>query len=281
MGRKRHGWRDEEHEGIVRSLSEAADYEYSAEENKAVRETPEDVPSIKLGKRRIAQADLIKLAGLIVFFAIIAGVCVYVWPTVSQIFEEGGISLLLEKMQQAGPAGVLILLGLQLLQVIVAFIPGEVTQVAAGLFYGPVWGALIILLGVVISSFIVYNLVHALGAPFVRAMVPESFLDKFREFERAGKLNTLVFILFLIPALPKDTLTYIIGLTDMKCSTFLVLSTLGRAPGVFVSAFAASSLVTGDVARGVIIFVIFAAISVVVILFRGRIMARLSRKKDE
>ena len=44
------------------------------------------------------------------------------------------------------------LLGLQFLQVVVAFIPGEVVQVAAGMLYGPWLGSLIILFGCVISS---------------------------------------------------------------------------------------------------------------------------------
>ena len=59
-------------------------------------------------------------------------------------------------------------------------------------------------------------LVHKLGAPFVQAMVPEKYMGKFREWETSEKFNVIVFILFLIPGLPKDVFTYITPLTHMS-----------------------------------------------------------------
>ena len=232
--------------------------------------------TVRLGSREIPVSNLIKLGGLVAFFAVLAVIVALAWPTVKDIFEEGGLQLLIQRMHEAGPLGVLILLGLQLLQVIVAFIPGEVVQVAAGMLYGPIGGTLVILLGVVIASAVVFQLVHVLGAPFVQAMVSDSFLEKFRDFERSGKLNVIVFILFLIPGLPKDVFTYIVGLTDMKLGTFLVLSTLGRTPGVFVSAYAASSIMEGDYLTSGIMFAVLAVLAALAIVFRDKIMDRFS-----
>ena len=44
-----------------------------------------------------------------------------------------------------------------------------------------------------------------------------------------------MFLLFVIPGIPKDLLCYIAGLTSMPVVTFLVISTIGRFPGVFLS----------------------------------------------
>ena len=88
-------------------------------------------------------------------------------------------------------------------------------QLAAGMMYGPWLGAALILVGCVISSAFIFELVHRLGAPFVQSTVPVKYMDKFREFEKTGKLNSIVFILFLIPGMPKDVFTYIVPLTDM------------------------------------------------------------------
>ena len=147
----------------------------------------------------IKKSDLFKLVGLVCFIVLVFGVVAALWPSLSLIFEPDGLDQMIESIQSQGPVGVFILLGLQLLQIIVAFIPGEVVQVAAGMLYGPLFGTLIILLGCVISSSLIYMLVHKLGAPFVRAMVDEKHLVKFYEFERSGKLNLIVFVLFLIP----------------------------------------------------------------------------------
>ena len=169
-----------------------------------------------VGGRRMDRATLFKFLGLIAFFLIMLVIIVAAWPYIADVFTEGGVQRLVDRVRNAGPAGVLILLGMQFLQVVVAFIPGEVVQLAAGLMYGPLWGTIIILFGCVISSSVIYQLVHRLGAPFVQGMVSTEHLEKFRTFEETGKLDLIVFVLFLIPGLPKDVFTYVVPLTGIS-----------------------------------------------------------------
>lgn len=220
----------------------------------------------------MGKGDIFKFVGLVAFFAIMVLVCVLLWPYFHELFEPGGLDRVIEQVRDAGPLGVLILLGLQFLQIVVAFIPGEVVQVAAGMLYGPWLGALIILVGCVISSAFIFALVHKLGAPFVQNMVPTTYLEKFRKFEDSGKLSIVVFVLFLIPGLPKDVFTYLVPLTDMRMRTFVTLSNVGRIPGVLISTYAASGLVDGRITESIIIFAVAAVIALLGIIFRDRIM---------
>ena len=89
--------------------------------------------------------------------------------------------------------------------------------------------------------------------------------------------NVIVFVLFLIPGLPKDAFTYIIGLTDMRCDTFVILSTLARTPGVLVTTYAASDIAKGDYLSAAIIFIVFAIIAGIGLIFRDKIMEGVSR----
>ncbi|MEG2368469.1 MAG: hypothetical protein RSB16_01415, partial [Raoultibacter sp.] len=107
---------------------------------------------VKIAGHSITKADIFKFIGLLVFFVIMAATCYLMWPMVADIFEPGGVDRVIADVRAAGPLGVLILLALQFLQIVVAFIPGEVTQVAAGILYGPWWGMLIILFGCLLSS---------------------------------------------------------------------------------------------------------------------------------
>lgn len=261
-------------------LHNAAEHDFdhipSAEDAGAPRDGGK---SLSIGSHRLSVSDLIKFIGLFVVFGIVALVCIAIWPYVTEIFTEGGVERLLQSMRDAGFFGLVVLFGLQCLQIIVAFIPGEVTEVVAGMLYGPWLGTLIIMLGVITASAIVYWLVHFLGAPFVRSMVPTAYLTKLRQFELEGKLNVVVFVLFLIPGLPKDVFTYLIGLTDMKARTFVLLSSVGRVPGVFVTAFAASGLASGDILESVLIFIALAIVAIVGLVFRDRILDFFSRKK--
>ena len=231
--------------------------------------------------RKIEKADIFKFAGLIAFFAIMVLIVVMLWPYFGDLFEPGGIDRIITDVRDAGPVGFLILLGLQFLQIVVAFIPGEVVQIAAGLLYGPWIGALVILVGCVISSAFIFALVHKLGAPFVQSMVPTQYLNKFRKFELTGKLNIVVFILFLIPGLPKDVFTYLVPLTDMRMRTFLLLANIGRIPGIVVSTYAADGLAEGRLMESVVIFAVAAVIAVLGIVFRERIMRLLEKHSDK
>ncbi len=223
------------------------------------------------------RGDIFKFVGLIVFFALMALVCFLLWPYMQELFEPGGIDRVIAEVRGAGPVGALILLGLQFLQIVVAFIPGEVVQLAAGMLYGPWLGGAIILLGCVISSAFIFVLVHKLGAPFVQNMVPTNQLEKFRKFEASGKLNIIVFVLFLIPGLPKDVFTYLVPLTDMRMKTFVVLSNVARIPGIIVSTYAADGLVGGRIIESIVIFSVAAVIALLGIIFRDKIMSFLDQ----
>ena len=149
---------------------------------------------------------------------------------------------------------------------------------AAGIIYGPWWGALIILIGCIISSAFVFMLVHKLGAPFVQAMVPKKYMDKLRKFESSQKFNIIVFVLFLIPGMPKDVFTYITPLSHMRLGTFLALTNTARIPGIVVSTYAADGLVEGRIWESIVIFLILAAISGLALLFYNKIINAIEKK---
>jgi uncharacterized membrane protein YdjX (TVP38/TMEM64 family) len=145
-------------------------------------------------------------------------------------------------------------------------------QVAIGYVYGTIGGGFITLLGALVSSIFVFYLVRKLGAPFVQAMTgdKDSRINKF--LQNSKNLNSLVFILFLIPGLPKDLFTYLVPLTKMKPSYFFVLSTIARTPAIFASTFVAASFKSGNYVGMAIVAVIFGGLGILGIVFNQRIM---------
>ena len=122
-------------------------------------------------EKAYTRAELFKFLGLISFFVLTLVLLYFLWPYIKGLFQTGGLNRVLVEVCNAGTSGMFILLGLQFLQIVVAFIPGEVVQIAAGLLYGAWLGGLIILIGCVVSSAFIYMVVHKLGAPFVQAVV--------------------------------------------------------------------------------------------------------------
>ncbi|MBU2054091.1 MAG: TVP38/TMEM64 family protein [Proteobacteria bacterium] len=139
----------------------------------------------------------------------------------------------LEFVNSFGPLSVVIFIGLQILQVIVAPIPGEVNGFIGGYLYGPVMGTLYSTIGLTIGSWLAFLLARWLGLPFVEKVVNPRIIEKYDYFmEHRG--IPVSFILFLIPGFPKDALSYIIGLSHMKMSTFLIICTTGRLLGTIM-----------------------------------------------
>lgn len=248
---------------------EASSAESSTSEGKAPQQK----------EHRASHADKLKFVGLIAFFVVVAIIMLLIWPYIHMLFEPDGLNELIGKVHEAGWAGVLILEAVQFLQIVVAFIPGEVVQIAAGMIYGPWIGALIILIGCVISSAVIFAIVHKLGAPFVHDMVPEKYMGKFREFEKSKKFESIVFLLFLIPGLPKDVFTYITPLSDMKLGPFLVITNVARIPGIVISTYAADGLLEGRLVESIILFVALAIVAIVALLVYNRISSKKGADK--
>jgi hypothetical protein len=104
-------------------------------------------------------------------------------------------------------------------------------------------------------------------------MVGSKDSGRMRFLHNSKSLNSLVFILYLIPGLPKDLFTYVVPLTAMRPSAFFVLSTIARAPAIFASTFVAAAFKAGDFVGMAIVAVIFGGLGVLGIVFNQKIMA--------
>lgn len=136
----------------------------------------------------------------------------------------------------------LIMTGLMILQIIIAVIPGGPIEVAAGYAFGPWVGTFVCVLGSVLGSALVFWLARRFGMKLVRIFVPEDKLSNMKLLQSKGRLNTALFIVFLVPGMPKDILTYLAGLTPVSMSNFLILTTLARLPAILLSAMGGHSL---------------------------------------
>lgn len=146
-----------------------------------------------------------------------------------------------EYIDSYGWQGRIVLLGLQFLQVVVAFIPGELVEVGAGYAFGAVEGTLLCMAGAALASCIVFLLTRLFGVQLVEMFISRDKINQLRFINSEQKLKRLVFLLFFIPGTPKDVLTYFVGLTRIRLSEFLVISSIARIPSVV------SSTIGGDV----------------------------------
>lgn len=165
------------------------------------------------------------------------------------------------------------------LQVIFAFIPGEMVEIAAGVLFGPWWGTLFCLVAETTGSVIVIILVRKFGRGLVESLYPREKIDALPILNDRKKRNAFIFLLFAIPGTPKDFLTYIIGLTKISIPTYILLTFFARIPSVITSTFAGSSIGDGKIIQAVIIFVVTALISGIGYLIYHSIQKKNSKNR--
>ncbi len=146
-------------------------------------------------------------------------------------------------------------------QVVIALIPGEVVEIAAGYAFGTVHGTILCLMGAALGSVVAILLSRRFGRRLVESLYPRDKLDKLPILREPSKRNALTAILFLIPGTPKDLLTYVIGLTEMSIPTYLLLTTFCRLPSVVTSTMSGAALGDDRMIRAMYLLIITGVVS--------------------
>jgi uncharacterized membrane protein YdjX (TVP38/TMEM64 family) len=119
-------------------------------------------------------------------------------------------------------------------QVVVAFLPGEVTGFVGGILFGPARGILYSTIGLTLGSWIAFLLGRCLGHPVITRLIRHETIVHYEDMLFGTKRRFLAFLMFLIPGFPKDILCYLLGLTPMGRIEFLIISTPGRLFGTIL-----------------------------------------------
>lgn len=196
---------------------------------------PLEGPSLSTRKKKIF--SLVTISFFILFCAAIF------WfvgrPMVRFISEP---SIFRAWVDSHGFWGRLAFAGMMVVQIVIAIIPGEPLEIAAGYTFGIVEGTLLCLAGSVLGSLIVFLFVRRFGIRAVEVFFPREKLLSLKFIQNARRLNLLVFILFFIPGTPKDIMTYFVPFTPMKLSTWLLISATARIPSIITSTIGGDAL---------------------------------------
>lgn len=167
-----------------------------------------------------------------------------------------------EWVDQNGLMGRLAFVSMVALQIFVAVIPGEPMEIGAGYAFGTLEGTLLCMAGSLIGSTLVFLFVRKCGIRAVEVFFPNEKINSLQFLQNKKRLNLWTFIVFFIPGTPKDILSYCLGLTSMKMSTWLLISTFARIPSIITSTLGGDALGMGKRDVAILVFVITLFISV-------------------
>lgn len=224
---------------------------------------------MNINKEKKDKKAILKIARLVIFVVV---TLVIVWasikylPLISKLADEHSRIAFKEKIDSMGFTGVLAILGLQIMQIVVAVIPGQPVEIISGMVYGTWGGVLLCTVGIFIGTTLVFYIVRKLGADFIELFFSSEKIDEIKHsklFKNTEKFEILLFIIFFIPAIPKDIFIYIGGISPIPPKKFLFISTVARIPGLFLSVYAGNKLSDGNFTISILVFAVVLIIGLI------------------
>lgn len=204
-----------------------------------------------------------------IFLLFLGVVCVVVGRPLIRFVSEP--ELFRAWVEDHGLWGQIAFMGMMILQVFVAFIPGEPFEIGAGYAFGAIEGTLLCIAGTLVGSAIVFLFVKRFGTRAVSVFYSAEKIRSFRWIRNTKRLKTVLFIVFIIPGTAKDILTYMAGLTKLTLSQFLVISTIARVPSIVTSTVGGNALGKGNYLFALIVFALTLAVSAAGVLIYRKI----------
>ena len=176
-----------------------------------------------------------------------------------------------------GAFGWLVFILLQILQVVIFIIPGEVMQISGGFIFG-FWGGLALtFIGISIGSALNFLLGKALGPQFLMAILSREQYEKLQRYAKDARTFAGLILLFLIPGIPKDVLCYFAGAGEREFLYFIVASMFARMPGIIGTTLAGSAVYKDKLGFVVVLAVVTAVAMILGIVFKNKIEAAIKK----
>lgn len=193
--------------------------------------------------------------------------------------EEGRIAFSYQ-IKQMGFLGAVEILLLEICKIAVVFLPGEPIELLAGMSFGPIGGTIIIYSGVIFTTTIIYKAVKRYGRDLVEDIVSKDRLEKVENKiqENPDKYENTLFVLYFLPVVPKDFLTYVGSLLPISFKRFLGLTLIARFPAIISSTIVGASIVEKDIKTIILAYGITYAISLTIAFVYNK---KSKNKKDK
>ena len=220
----------------------------------------------------------IKIILIVLAVIAVAALCAWMIPFVLSLRDAEKRLAFENFVDSLGAFGVMLMLFIQVLQIVVAVIPGEPIELVMGLMYGTFGGLALTLAGILIGSAVIYLCVKRFGTGFAARFVDTKGFKKLSFLKDPAKRDSMIFLLFFIPGTPKDILTYFAPLTGIPLLRFLLIATLARIPSVVTSTFVGSSVSDGKLIKSLIVFALTGVLGLAGIYINNKITSSAEKK---
>ncbi|MBW8383075.1 MAG: VTT domain-containing protein [Youngiibacter sp.] len=227
-----------------------------------------------MAKDELRKKALSLLAAVLVLGAIII-LTINLLPLLKTISDHiNDDEMLAKEIREYGFKGVVIMSGLQVLQIITIVFPSAAVQILAGLTYGILSGLVISLAGYIVADTLIFILVRRLGATFDFHIAKPKWRVKLDEsiLKNADSYGWIAFMMYLIPGIPNGILPYIFARSDIPLPRFLLLNVIALSPSILMCSIVGERIAKGDYTTAVAVTLIQVMLAVLGYVYRDKIM---------
>lgn len=222
------------------------------------------------------------IAKLVLLIVILVGIPMYIFFCHHDLIDRfSDIEEIERTLAEYKTESIFIYIGAQLLQIIICIIPGQELQFAAGYMYGFWLGYAFSLVGAALGTVVTYYLARLLGHDAMHMIFGEEKMNSMMEQIRGKKGIIIIFLIYLIPGVPKDLCNYAAGLAEIRLERFLIVSLIGRSPGMMGSLLIGNQLVNGQYTSAIVIGIVAVVLCILGVIFRKKVMALFDRFYDK
>lgn len=258
--------------------AEQARKELDSKAEQAKKSLNHGAENLKKQKKQNARKVILSTVKIAVLLLIVIGVPLYLYFfKLDWLKGFRDIDSIVAFLNQYKGQSILIYIGFQIVQIVISVIPGQVFQMAAGYLFG-FWPALLYAMtGAVMGTGLSFLLAKLLGRDFLHIFFGEEKMSYYIERLNSKQAYTIVFFLYLIPGLPKDMISYAAGASEMRFKPFLLLSAVGRLPGMAGCLLMGTMVENGNYTGVAVIAVLAVIACVLCLIYRKKINARLDK----
>ena len=175
-----------------------------------------------------------KLIGILLLTMVLIALFRFREPILRILSWFGSLEAITTSMEHAGIWGPIVLFILFVLQVFLAFIPGQALMIACGYLYGFWGGFLISWLSLVVGGEIAYLLARNYGRPFAEKWIASSVLERWNKAAE-GQGITFFAMSLVMPFVPNDAMCYVAGLGTIRRIHFSIANMIGRGMACLIT----------------------------------------------
>jgi uncharacterized membrane protein YdjX (TVP38/TMEM64 family) len=221
--------------------------------------------------KKIFKSKKAVIAASVLVILVVIGVLIFGQSSHWHFRHKFNLQAIKSYIQSYGSLSIVAFLVISAIRPLGVIIPVTILTIIAGSLYGPIYGFVLAMASILISSNVAFFISRYLGRSFVEKLLKHRAEKINLKIEKSG--FKIILIMRLSGVFPLDVVAYAAGLTKVKYRDFILATMLGVMPETFSFSFMGHNI-NNPLSPGFILSVVLVVLTVGVPLIYNKITAK-------